>query len=177
MSLPPYAATTVRRAVRNACIVAVVTAGVAWLIGVSWSRGALIATMVVAAAAGFSLLPIEQDTAWSELPTVVRHGTRDEVSRRAWRLTTGRKNRVTPVTIDALRQLAVGRLERHGVALGDRDRAEPLLGSLTYRVVATDLGRRVHPRVLIRCLAALERLDATGTTRVGASTPTQRPGR
>jgi hypothetical protein len=131
-----------------------------YLIGLPWPLAALLAGAVGVAGAALTIGGTVRDDRLPESQLDLRHGARREIKQLSWSIG-GSRTRLDEPAVRRLRRLAVARLAAHGVNLDDprqQPQAEALLGRTAYRVLSVPSAQ--HASVLMRCVAALDRLDA-----------------
>ncbi|MHA6624805.1 hypothetical protein ACU61A_05255 [Pseudonocardia sichuanensis] len=138
-------------------------AGVAcWVVGMDAGHAATVGLALAAAGLCWIALPGHREVAWPDAAATDEVGARWDVARLSWSLRP-RRGRVPLAGMRPVQDLARRRLELHGLDLGDpRDRAaiERLVGEAVYATLALPATRPPHVRSVLRCLDALDRLDA-----------------
>lgn len=153
-----------RRETSRAAAAAALAAVICWYFGVNvWHAillGCAVTVVSFAVMAGAST-PALRDLGW-HYRSRRRLGSRNEIARLAQSLRSGWE----PVGLTAerrLQQLARRRLALEGLDLLNRDHGdaiERLIGGRAYRTLVHPLGRRPRLRALLRCLDALDAIDA-----------------
>ena len=133
--------------------------GLAFFAGVTLTLSLLLAVTIVAVGTVLALLAAPHDERWPEARVVLRSGARREVARLSWSMADD-DGTVSDAAVQRLRTLATVRLAERGIDLADpadRSAAESALGATAFRLL-TEPGRH-RPEALLRCAAAIERLD------------------
>jgi hypothetical protein len=159
-------------------VLAVVIGVGSYLIGLPAALAAVIAVAVGIAGAALTIGGRVQDPSLPEAQIDLRQGARREIKQLSW-TAGGQRNRLDAPVVWRLREIAVARLAARGVDLDDprqKPQAEALLGRAAYRALVAPTGQSAA--VLMRCIAALDRLDEsaadqkpTPSTRPAASAP------
>ncbi len=152
-----------RRTVIWTFVLAVVTAGLSWAVGVSWAQSLLLFTAVTTVgAAVFALDQLDDDSQLPPLdPTGRSEGTRREVSRLSWALA-GADNRVGDRPYRRVRAIAAHRLAMRGIDPSDpagEEAARALLGPMGFDQLVAETTSPPTQRTFAACITLLERLD------------------
>lgn len=152
--------------------VAMMSAVIAWALGVNWVQSLLVAAVVVTLGAGASAGSIiEGDPAWPRASDGRQGGTRREVTGLSWSFS-GRRGFVASAALGRLQTLAARRLAHRGIDLNDPDQADAvtsLVGASAYTVLMSRASRSIRYSAFARAVAAVERLDETGVTATAAT--------
>jgi hypothetical protein len=141
-------------------ILAILLGGGGYLIGLPGPLATLVALSVGVAGAALTIGGTVRDDRLPDPQIDLKHGARREIKQLSWNIG-GDRRRLDEPAVRRLRGIAAARLAAHGVDLDDprhRQQAEVLLGRSVYRVLSTPAGQPAS--VLMRCVAALDRLDA-----------------
>jgi hypothetical protein len=131
----------------------------AYLVGLTAPLAALVAVVTGIAGAALAIGGRVQDARLPDAQIDLRQGARREIKQLSW-TAGGQRNRLDEPVVRRLREVAVARLAARGVDLDDprqRPQAEALLGRAGYRALFDPTG--APAAVLLRCVAALDRLD------------------
>jgi hypothetical protein len=141
-------------------VLAVVIGVGGYLIGLPGPLATLLAAAVGVAGAALAVGGTVRDDRLPDPQIDLRHGARREIKQLSWNLG-GQRHRLDEPAVRRLRRIAAVRLAAHGVDLDDprhRPEGEALLGRSVYRVLAVPSAQPAS--VLMRCVAALDKLDA-----------------
>ena len=106
---------------------------VAWAVGFTTVTSALLGLLVAAAALLLTRLDGTPDPGWDRERMDRRHGARGEVQELAWAMV-GRDGRIGERVLRRVRDVARGRLARHGRSIDDPD-IEQVLGTRALRTL------------------------------------------
>jgi hypothetical protein len=134
-----------------------------YLIGLPGPIATLLAAAVGVAGAALSIGGTVRDDRLPVPQIDLRHGARREIKQLSWNIS-GQRHRLDEPAVRRLRGIAVARLAALGVDLDDprhQAQAEALLGRSVYRVLSAPSAQPAS--VLLRCVAALDRLETSPT--------------
>jgi hypothetical protein len=165
-------------------VLAVLTGGVAWYVGVDGWHASVIAAAVLAVGLIWMALPERPPSIWPFESQAKDDGNRNDVNRLSWSLRT-RKRRVRPEAVRRIRKLAAQRLEavrQEAVGQGDarpldlddpadRVSIERLIGSRAYRTLRSNPVRQPTFADVEQCLDALSALVEPVSTTTRKRTP------
>jgi len=141
-------------------MISVFSGALVWLIGVSLAQSVLVGAVIMALGAGRSKIEMDSGVVWPILAADRDPSVRRELSRLSMEVA-GLDGRTTDHATEYLGRLTRARLERHGVRLTDRSRAESLIGPLAYSVAIETPDPPLRYYEFERCVVALEALDTT----------------
>ncbi|WP_108252522.1 hypothetical protein [Planctomonas deserti] len=151
--------------------------GLAFFAGVTLTLSLLLAVTIVAVGTVLALLAAPHDERWPEARVALRSGARREVARLSWSMADD-DGTVSDAAVQRLRTLATVRLAERGIDLADpadRSAADSALGATAFRLL-TEPGRH-RPEALLRCAAAIERLDRSHSASPLSASPHSAPRR
>jgi hypothetical protein len=155
-------------------VIALVIGVGGYLIGLTAPLAGTLAVAVGIAGAALSIGGRVQDRRLPDPQIDLRSGTRREIKHLSWS-GGGQRNRLDEPVVWRLRGIAVPRLAARGIDLDDprhRPQAEELLGRSAYRILADPRGQSAA--ALLRCIAALDRLDQVPADTGAARRPAAR---
>ena len=139
-----------------------------YLIGLPGPLATLLAAAIGIAGAAIAIGGSVRDDRLPDPQIDLRHGARREIKQLSWNIR-GERHRLDEPAVRRLRGIATARLAAQGVDLDDprhQAQAEALLGRSAYRVLAVPSAQPAS--VLMRCVAALDRLEARPDARTDA---------